>query len=729
MVAVCSLLYLSVSCWAVEKQQAADSKQPQRVAPKIDVPRTGQYSTYDEDGVLINHEGTGQDGEIQAGIVWPPQRFVDNGDGTITDKLTGLMWLQDGACLGSLSWQAALDVTEKSRQTTGDEKCLGLNAFNDWLLPDIGQLETLLNAEESKAAGWLNRNRFRNIQPGGYWSSTTVPNPYSAWTLRFDSGNVEKTSKVESRFCLLVRGAMPADDDELAVAKGWLRYPRLWHMPFLASGEEDEGDRTAAPPVAPLHERGGAHRFVENGDGTFTDRATGLMWLIDGSCLGRQSWLGALDAVDDFNNSSSAVQCGGGTYSDWALPNRIELRSLIYHQADLPALPADHPFKNLQPVYWTSTTAASQAAMAYEMYLGSGELRGKDKIRLSGVMPVRPAAGRPARDRYIGEQSSASEKVDYFTLLPIGKEIDLGWPIKRFTDHGDGTVTDNVTGLMWLKDGDCFLPERWENAAVVVSWLSDPEKAPKLNCREYSAAYGDWQLPDMKIMADLIQGAEGESAAWLNSQGVVDVAPRDYWVSVDNSLNLYHAWGVNLRTGTSRNYPKSFELHVWPYRLASKRDAVKPVPKIFANGESNVLLVQQGEELVLSAAIENVTAAVQSSCFIWYEAPDSKKRWLSAEGEWLNEETAIFQGNLFQLHQVPVFAVDTAELPEGKYSFSFAILPEMTAEATQPVFLAELEVTIVEALDDALGGHGQVEVEDGVYTAEVLADALDHVHE
>ncbi len=41
----------------------------------------------------------GDDGYIQAGIEWPSPRFTDNGDGTLTDDLTGLMWLKDGGCI------------------------------------------------------------------------------------------------------------------------------------------------------------------------------------------------------------------------------------------------------------------------------------------------------------------------------------------------------------------------------------------------------------------------------------------------------------------------------------------------------------------------------------------------------------------------------------------------------------------------------------------------------
>ena len=53
-------------------------------------------------------KGTGQDGEIQAGVPWPNPRFTDNEDGTVTDHLTGLIWLKNGNPFGTRNWDQAL---------------------------------------------------------------------------------------------------------------------------------------------------------------------------------------------------------------------------------------------------------------------------------------------------------------------------------------------------------------------------------------------------------------------------------------------------------------------------------------------------------------------------------------------------------------------------------------------------------------------------------------------
>jgi len=79
-------------------------------AGTIDLPKTGQTKCYDESGTEISCTGTGQDGEIQAGVAWPGPRFTDNGDGTMTDNLTGLMWTTNANLPGGYkTWQQALD--------------------------------------------------------------------------------------------------------------------------------------------------------------------------------------------------------------------------------------------------------------------------------------------------------------------------------------------------------------------------------------------------------------------------------------------------------------------------------------------------------------------------------------------------------------------------------------------------------------------------------------------
>ena len=73
------------------------------------VPATGQTECWDAFGkpVSCSRSGQGQDGLFQHGFTVDP-RFTDNRDGTVTDNLTGLIWLQDANCFGVLRWIDAL---------------------------------------------------------------------------------------------------------------------------------------------------------------------------------------------------------------------------------------------------------------------------------------------------------------------------------------------------------------------------------------------------------------------------------------------------------------------------------------------------------------------------------------------------------------------------------------------------------------------------------------------
>lgn len=90
------------------------------------MPQAGQESCWDEYGAPLGDcEGTGQDGEFQMGVDWSADgRFTENSPGTVTDTLTGLIWLKKTNCIGTndplfdtdgepgdgrVTWQHALD--------------------------------------------------------------------------------------------------------------------------------------------------------------------------------------------------------------------------------------------------------------------------------------------------------------------------------------------------------------------------------------------------------------------------------------------------------------------------------------------------------------------------------------------------------------------------------------------------------------------------------------------
>ena len=179
----------SVSCNDSDAEIEPGVEPPGPVGPPpAPVPQTGQVTCWDSDGNVINCAGTGQDGDIQAGVEWPDPRFTDNGDGTITDNLTGLIWLKDADCSnGTVNWAGALTFAN----TLNSEEC-GLtdgSVAGDWHLPNVRELFSLVDFENIKPA-LPTGNPFMNFRSATYWSSTTdALSPGGAWNVGFFDGS------------------------------------------------------------------------------------------------------------------------------------------------------------------------------------------------------------------------------------------------------------------------------------------------------------------------------------------------------------------------------------------------------------------------------------------------------------------------------------------------------------------------------------------------------------
>lgn len=156
-------------------------------AATVSLPQTGQTTSYNANTPQRDN------GALQIGVAWPNPRFTANSDQTVTDNLTGLVWTKDaatptvGSCTGGTkTWQGALDYVA----------CLNTANYlghNDWRLPNINELESLHNVQQSNIANWLISQGFSNVRNSGgdYWSSTTINSMTSrAWNVRMDDGYV-----------------------------------------------------------------------------------------------------------------------------------------------------------------------------------------------------------------------------------------------------------------------------------------------------------------------------------------------------------------------------------------------------------------------------------------------------------------------------------------------------------------------------------------------------------
>jgi hypothetical protein len=165
---------------------------------------------------------TGDDGALAKGVPFPSPRFTDNGDGTVTDNLTGLIWLKDASCLGSHRWEdsgpvfPALDrVAVLNAGTISSCANYAAGTFTDWRLPNVKELLSLIdfgfsNPALPNAAGtakWTEGNAFSGVQSAGYWSSTTnAGNSAGAWLVDLNDGSANVGAKESDLLVWPVRG-------------------------------------------------------------------------------------------------------------------------------------------------------------------------------------------------------------------------------------------------------------------------------------------------------------------------------------------------------------------------------------------------------------------------------------------------------------------------------------------------------------------------------------------
>ena len=144
----------------------------------------------------------------------------------------------------------------------------------------------------------------------------------------------------------------------------------------------------------------------------------------------------------------------------------------------------------------------------------------------------------------------------------------VAWPDPRFTDNGDGSVTDNLTGLVWLQDANCgdVQASDWWNALNNAYFLHGQNGTCGLWDGSYS---GDWRMPNVKELQSLIDYGSRvpqEEPALPEGNPFVDVSNAAYWTSTTYRVNAGYALIVDIGTGVIDYRDKTYLGYVWPVR-------------------------------------------------------------------------------------------------------------------------------------------------------------------
>ena len=336
------------------------------------------FNAYDGSNLLAGVAATGQttsyvggdDASQGKGVAWPGVRYQDNQNGTVTDNLTGLIWLKNAGCFPPTAWAGAL--SEVNQLASGACGLTDGSTAGQWRLPNIVELESVLDASASNPALTAG-HPFSNVSNAIYWTSTsyyggTAGSP-NAWAIRLGDGRYindslanQKTSSNNAVWA--VKGAGGTGAVKLQATGAY--------VPF-GSGDDGTVESGVALP---------APRMRDNGNGTVTDLATGLIWLKKADCINR-TWAAAVTAV----NSLASGQCGlsdGSAAGSWRMPNRKEMQSLADRAQNNMADYFDETFVSRnaaigsQPAiftnfvgfqnYWTATTDAADASEAWTVF-------------------------------------------------------------------------------------------------------------------------------------------------------------------------------------------------------------------------------------------------------------------------------------------------------------------------------------------------------------------------
>ena len=129
----------------------------------------------------------------------------------------------------------------------------------------------------------------------------------------------------------------------------------------------------------------------------------------------------------------------------------------------------------------------------------------------------------------------------YAQTCPPGNERVA--PNNRYTNHGNGTVTDSKTALMWKQCGE------GQSGASCTGTLTNQVWQTALNTANNStfANYIDWRLPSSKELQSLVE--TGCHSPAINITLFPNTPSTFFWTSTTLAPNAFRAWVVYFGNG------------------------------------------------------------------------------------------------------------------------------------------------------------------------------------
>lgn len=372
---------------------------------KVTIPDTGQLKCYNNyrqiDFPDEKSRFYGQDAQYET----HPMNYVDNGDGTVTDLVTGLMWSKSVNKI-KVSLSQAHKMAER----------LELGGYTDWRVPNIKELYSLIhfsgNTGNPGRQGGSNAIPYINTDYFDFRFGDT-----SAGERYIDAQWLSSTQYVTTT----MNGAQTLFGVNFADG-------RIKGYGYSRSNGHGRDKKFFVRFV-----RGnvyGHNEFIDNRDGTITDNTTGLMWMKTDSKQG-MNWQEALAYAE-------SMKLAG--YTDWRLPNAKELQYIVDYERS-PATtrsPAIDPIFETSsimnemgqkdyPYFWTSTThedgpQPGNHAVYISFGRGMGKMRGQNMdVHGAGSQRSDPKSGQGNISR--GPQGDWVRVQNYVRLVRGGSVV------------------------------------------------------------------------------------------------------------------------------------------------------------------------------------------------------------------------------------------------------------------------------------------------------------------
>jgi poly(3-hydroxybutyrate) depolymerase len=370
--------------WLV-KQKKPENEDPSGVNyPIVD---TGQLHCYDDQTAIeFPKPGSPYYGQ-DAHYAGRRPSYSDNGDGTISDLVTGLMWTKDPA-----------PKRPYDEAVANASKC-DVGGYNDWRLPSIKELYSLI--------------QFNGIDPDATSSDSAGLTPFiDENVFAFHYGKREDGDRIiDSQFATRTRYVSTTMNGHETMFGVNFADGRIKGYPTVSRRRgEPKTYYTLYVRSNPAY---GKNEFTDNADGTITDEATGLTWMKADSGQG-MNWPAALEYAE-------ALTLAG--HDDWRLPNAKELQSIVDYSRspDTSGSPAIDPVFETTEItneggkkdfgwYWSSTSHLRGRGSRAAVYVTFGRSLGwmPDRRSNSGrsrLMDVH-GAGSQRSDPKVGDASN-----------------------------------------------------------------------------------------------------------------------------------------------------------------------------------------------------------------------------------------------------------------------------------------------------------------------------------